>query len=324
MFPVGIDVSKATLDLCMLYDGMQGRIKTKKIKNDSSASLAIFAWLRRQHCGPEDIHFVMEATGVYHEKLATALHDAGGYVSLANPHRSREFARGLGILTKTDKVDAYMLACYALLKKPHRWIPPAPEIRHLKALLRRRDVLVSDVVREKNRMEKYESTDTPAEVISSSLHMLQVLMQEVKDTEKLVTRHILAHPDLKRDYELLTSIKSVGPQLGTHMLVVLRSHDFKSAEQAASYLGVVPVEKRSGTSVRGQARMSKIGPPQLRARLYLSALCGKTHNPRMRNIYDQLCLRGKPKMVAIGALMRKLVHWCYGVLCSGREFSFTG
>lgn len=324
MFPVGIDVSKGTLDLCMLYDGMQGRIKTKKIKNDRHASPVIFAWLRRQHCGPEDIHFVMEATGVYHEKLATALHDAGGYVSLANPHRSRDFARGMGILTKTDKVDAYMLACYALLKKPHRWMPPPPEIRFLRALLRRRDVLVSNVVREQNRMEKYQSTDTPAEVVSSSARMLHQLRLEVKDTEKLISHHIRENPGLKRDYGLLTSIKSVGPQLGTHMLVVLRSHDFTSADQAASFLGVVPVEKQSGTSVRGQARMSKIGTPQLRARLYLSALCGKTHNPRMRNIYDQLCLRGKPKMVAIGALMRKLVHWCYGVLKSGKEFSLTG
>lgn len=323
MFP-GIDVSKGTLDLCMLYDGMEGRIKTKKIKNDRYATPAIFAWLRRQHCGPEDIHFVMEATGVYHEQLATALHDAGGYVSLANPHRNRDFARGMGILTKTDKVDAYMLACYALLKNPHRWTPQPSEILYLRALLRRRDVLASDVVREQNRMEKYQSTDTPAEVINSSQRMLHELRMEVKDTEKLIRNHIQAHPELKRDYDLLTSIKSVGPQLGTHMLVVLRSHDFASADQAASFPGVVPVEKRSGTSVRGQARMSKIGPPQLRVRLYLSALCGKTHNPRMRNFYDQLCLRGKPKMVAIGALMRKLVHWCYGVLNSGREFSLTG
>ncbi len=95
----------------------------------------------------------MEATGVYHERLATELHDAGFRVSLANPHRSREFARGMGIMTKTDKVDAYMLACYAFLKKPHRWEPPAPEIRYLGALLRRRDVLLGDALREENWLE---------------------------------------------------------------------------------------------------------------------------------------------------------------------------
>ena len=70
--------------------------------------------------------------------------------------------------------------------------------------------------------------------------------------------------------------------------------------------------------------MSKIGPPQLRAKLYMSALCGKIYNKRMRDIYDEMCLRGKPKMVAIGALMRKLVHWCYGVLKTGTVFNDEG
>ena len=146
-------------------------------------------------------------------------------------------------------------------------------------------------------------------------------MQIAVIIERQIKAHIKASPALRRDYTLLTSIKSVGPQLGMHMLVVLRSHNFVSAEQAAAFLGVVPIEKRSGTSVRRRPRMSKIGPPQLRAKLYMSALCGKIYNKRMRNIYDEMCLRGKPKMVAIGALMRKLVHWCYGVLKTGTVFN---
>lgn len=174
------------------------------------------------------------------------LHDAGFRVSLANPHRSREFARGMGIMTKTDKVDAYMLACYAFLKKPHHWEPPAPEIRYLGALLRRRDVLLGDALREENRLEKYLSTDTPA-----------------GGADRETLRHIGPEP-------------------------------------------TADVENR---------------PPQLRAKLYMSALCGKIYNKRMRNIYDEMCLRGKPKMVAIGALMRKLVHWCYGVLKTGTVFN---
>ncbi len=155
MFPVGIDVSKNTLDLCMLYDGIKGRIKTRNIQNNRHSVENILRWLRLQHCGPEDVHVVMEATGVYHERLATELHDAG--------------------FRKTDKVDAYMLACYAFLKKPHRWEPPAPEIRYLGALLRRRDVLLGDALREENRLEKYLSTDTPADIISSCRRMAQLL-----------------------------------------------------------------------------------------------------------------------------------------------------
>ena len=87
MFPVGIDVSKNTLDLCMLYEGIKGRTKTRNIQNNRHSVENILRWLRLQHCGPEDVHVVMEATGVYHERLATKLHDAGFRVSLANSHR---------------------------------------------------------------------------------------------------------------------------------------------------------------------------------------------------------------------------------------------
>lgn len=104
------------------------------------------------------------------------------------------------------------------------------------------------------------------------------------------------------------------------MLVILRSHRFDTAEQAAAFLGVVPVEKSSGTSVRGLSRLSKIGSPEIRAKLYLASLCGLRFNPAMKAMYERLCQRGKAKMCAIGALMRKLVHWCYGVLHTQQPF----
>ncbi|PLR29058.1 IS110 family transposase, partial [Chimaeribacter arupi] len=251
MYQLGIDVSKKTLDICLLLDGIHGRLKTKRVKNDFKAVHIIMAWLQQHNCTSGDVHIIMEATGVYHELLATGLYLAGVKVSLANPHRTREFARGMGILTKTDKVDAWMLACYGALKQPNAWKPPAEEIRHLSALLKRRDILVSDSVREKNRLEKYRATHTPEVIIMSAESMLIRLNDELANIEKLLKEHIEKHTCLKEDYELLTSIKSVGPQLGLNMLVILRSHEFRCAEQAAAFLGVSPIEKRSGTSVRG-------------------------------------------------------------------------
>jgi transposase len=102
MNQLGIDVSKKTLDICLLQEGHRGRIKTKKLKNDYKSVHIIVSWLQTQHCELQNVHIIMEATGVYHELLATSLHLAGGHVSLANPHRSREFAKGMGILTKTE------------------------------------------------------------------------------------------------------------------------------------------------------------------------------------------------------------------------------
>lgn len=320
MYQLGIDVSKKTLDICLMLEGIRGQLKTKRIKNDFRAVHTINAWLQKHDCALCDVHIIMEATGVYHELLATGLHLAGGKVSLANPHRTREFARGMDILTKTDKVDAWMLACYGALKKPDAWTPPAEEIRHLSALLKRRDLLVTDATREKNRLEKYRATHTPHVVIVSAENMLRRLNDELSEIELMLKQHVERHVFLKEDYELLTSIKSVGPQLGLNMLVILRSHHFRNAEQVAAFLGVAPVEKRSGTSVRGRARMSKIGPPEMRAKLYLAALCGLRFNIAMKSMYERLCLNGKAKMVAIGALMRKLIHWCFGVLKSRQPF----
>ncbi|EFC9752331.1 IS110 family transposase [Escherichia coli] len=320
MFQLGIDVSKKTLDLCLLREGVKGRVKTRKLQNDINAVSAVIAWLSKQHCKPEDVHIIMEATGVYHESLAYGLHKAGGRISLANPHRAREFARGMGMLTKNDRVDAYMLACYGVLKAPEPWLPPPEEVRHLSALLRRRDALVADSTREKNRLEKYLATDTPSVIAESVEAMIGQLNAEIKRLDRLIRSHLNQHPELKKDFDLLTSIKSVGYQLGLNMLVILRSHDFATAEQAAAFLGVVPVEKYSDTLVRGCPKLSKIGPPEIRAKLYLASLCGLRFNPLMKAMYERLCLRGKAKMCAIGALMRKLVHWCYGVLKTQKPF----
>jgi len=134
MVQLGIDVSKKTLDLCLLREGVKGRIKTRRLKNDFNAASAVIGWLVKQQCEPADVHILMEAMAVYHESLAYGLYKAGARVSLAYPNRSRELARGMDILTKNDQVDAYRLACYGALKEPEPWIPPPEDVRYLSAL----------------------------------------------------------------------------------------------------------------------------------------------------------------------------------------------
>ena len=320
MYQLGIDVSKNTLDLCLLREGIKGRIKTRKLKNTADAAKVVAEWLKKQSCELGEVHIIMEATGVYHEPLAYGLHFAGARISLANPHRTREFARGMNILTKNDKVDAWMLACYGSLKEPEAWTPPPESVRYLRALLRRRDALVADSTREKNRLEKSVFTDSPDAVRASIENMLQELSNEIEHLDVLIQEHIKTHPELNQDFRLLTSIKSVGYLLGLNMLAILKSHSFESAEQAAAFLGVVPVERRSGTSVKGKPKLSKIGPPEIRTKLYLAALCGLRFNPVMKQMYTKLCQRGKSKMCAIRSEehtseLQSLVDIAYAVFC---------
>ncbi|MFO1387027.1 MAG: transposase [Chitinivorax sp.] len=104
------------------------------------------------------------------------------------------------------------------------------------------------------------------------------------------------------------------------MTTLLATQQFQTAEQLAAYLGLVPVEWQSGSSIHGRPRMSKAGPAHLRQLLYMPAVVAKTYNPHIRALYDRLLAKGKPKMSALGAAMRKLAHLCFGVVHSGKPY----
>lgn len=314
MFYLGMDVAKAKLDCCLLLDDISNKRKTKVISNNKSGITDFMAWIGKQQISPNALHVVMEGTGVYHEQAALALADAGITVSIVNPAQVKDFGRGLAIRTKTDGVDSFVLARYGALLKPAAWTPPAPEARILQALLMRRDAVAQDLQRERNRREKADATDTPAQIQQSISDSIAFLSRQLAQLQQDIDQHIDLHPGLKEDLSLLQSIPAVGPQVGSNMLAIMHSHHFGSAEQVAAYLGLVPVERQSGSSVLGRARLSKAGPARMRAVLYMAAIVAKRCNPHVKAIYERLLARGKSKMSALGAAMRKLVHLCFGVL----------
>jgi transposase len=314
MFFIGIDVSKAKLDCCLLLDAASGKRKTKSVANSKIGVDGLLAWCAKQAIDPAFLHAIMEATGVYHEQAALALYDAGVTVSVVNPAQSKDFGKSLGIRTKTDGVDSWVLAKYGALTNPKAWLPPPPEARELQALLSRREAVAQDLQRERNRLEKADATDTPEAIRQSITDSTDFLEQQLAKVQQVIDQHINSHPNLRQDRELLTSIPAVGVQVGNQMLSVLHNHPFQSAEQLAAYLGLVPVERQSGSSVRGRPRLSKAGPARIRAVLYMAAIVATKHNPHLKALYCRLQANGKSKMSALGAVMRKLAHLCFGVL----------
>jgi transposase len=137
---------------------------------------------------------------------------------------------------------------------------------------------------------------------------------ELKRLQRAIDDHIDRHPELKRDMALLTSIPAVGVRVGNNLLAIIHAHRFESAEQVAAYLGLVPVERQSGSSVLGRAKLSKAGPARVRAVLYMAAIVATQYNPHIKALYERLLARGKSRMSALGAAMRKLVHLCFGVI----------
>lgn len=319
---IGIDVSKNKLDCLWLRDLTTGKAKSKVVSNQPDGYQALMAWAEKHlGCSVAEIGFVMEATGIYHEALAYALSAAGARVAVVNPARIRDYAKSLGERSKNDRRDSYVIAHYGCTQQLTGWQPEPPEVRELKALLARLEAVEKDVQREANRLEKATLGQASTVVIDSIRSMYAALQAERQRLERLIDDHIDGHPTLKQDADLLKSIPGIGPVLSRYLMVTYRSRAFHSAAQMAAYLGVVPVTYESGSSVRGRPRLSKSGSSVIRAKLYLPAVVASRCNRQARELYQRLLKNGKAKMSALGAVMRKLVHMCFGVLKHQQAYS---
>src|SRR5690606_2999060 len=212
MFYLGIDVSKAKLDCCLLVDAERLKRRSKSLANNASGIAELITWVHKHGVACDDLHVVMEGTGAYHEQAATALYDAAVQVSIVNPAQVRNFAKGLAVQNKTDAVDSFVLARYGALLKPATWSPPPVHARVLRSLLARRDAIAQDLQRERNRQEKAQACETPALVQQSLDQGIAFLEKQLAQFEQDIDDHIDRHPDLKGDLTLLTSIPAVGPK----------------------------------------------------------------------------------------------------------------
>lgn len=314
---IGIDVSKEKLDVLWLRQSAPQKVKTRVFRNQRPLLKEVAQWLVKQTGeAPEDTHVVMEATSIYHENLAYALYETGFRVYVANPARVKEFARSEGVLNKTDKKDSLVLALYAQEKHSRLtlWQPEAKEIRQLRSLMARLEALEKDLQREKNRHEKALATDTSERVMASIEDMIAALEAEIRKLKGDIDNHINGHPILKNDRELLKSIPGVAEVCSIQLLALLRSRDFTSARECAAFIGVVPVQVESGSSIRRQARISKAGRSSIRQKLYMAAVVACQHNPDINALKRRMQAKGKAGMAIVVAAMRKLVHIAFGVL----------
>jgi len=315
MTMIGIDVSKDKLDCAWINDSAARKVKNKVFSNNPSGHHLLIAWAIKHSQAPvEVLHFVMEATGVYHEAVAYALYQAGAQVSVVNPAQIHAHAKSLGVRSKTDKRDSVVIARFGYSHQPRLWQPEPEAMRTLKALISRLEALDKDIQRERNRLEKAQIAQPTGEVVDSIRTVLQQLQTERQRIEDLVNRHIDQHPTLKQDRQLLETIPGIGPILSRLMITLLRSRAFESAPQCAAFVGLVPRHHESGTSVRARPRLSKTGNPMIRAKLYMAAIVSIQHNPDIKQHYERLLKKGKARMSALGAAMRKLVHICFGVI----------
>jgi transposase len=311
---LGIDIAKLKFNVCLI--NLNGKLKHKVFPNNSTGFEQLKQWLSKQ--GVERVHACMEATGTYGGALSLFLHQAGHTVSVINPAAIKAFAQSRLSRTKTDKVDAELIARFCQVQTPPAWKPLPQEVRELQALVRRLESLIEMRVAEENRLS---SGITVAMVRRSVEDLLAHLNEQIKRTEELIRSHINNHPTLKRRSELLDSIPGIAESTAAALLAEITDiKQYKSARQVAAYAGLVPRERQSGTSMRGRTRLSKIGNARLRRVLYFPAITALRCSPFFQAWAKGLQERGKSKMSVICAVMRKLIHLAYGVLKTGKPF----
>ncbi|MFT4926851.1 MAG: transposase [Phenylobacterium sp.] len=318
----GIDVSKEKLDLGWLRDPTTGKKKNKTIKNTKKGHEQVAEWLvKNTKQKPENIVVVLEPTNVYHEGLMYFLNEKGFKIFLANPAKAKQYAKSIGVIHKTDKMDSIILAYYGqAMQINHKyWIPESSEARALKAMMRRLEALEKDRQRELNRQDAFEFNPASERVTQSLQEIIEALESEIAALESAIDQHIESHLVLKKNRELLETIAGIGPVMSREFTYLFAAKLFENSKQVAAYLGLIPQLNESGKFV-GRTTMSKMGPARFRAKLYMAAVVASSHNPDIKSQKERLLTAGKTKMQALGAAMRKLAQICFGVVKHQTEY----
>jgi transposase len=310
----GIDVAKAKVDVALKLPA--GKWKTKVVANNPAGFAELRGWLAKH--GVSCAHVCMEATGIYWERLAEDLVDHGFAVSVSNPAQIKKFSGALGVRTKTDAVDAKVIAEFCATTAPRLWVPPAKSVRRLRALVGRREALVDLRTQEINRLE----VAATEEVQQSIETVIGHLDQQIAQIDRQIRKDVDDDPTLRGQRDLLASIPGFGDRTAAMFLAhfggALR---FAKARQAVAYAGLDTRQNESGTSVQGKPRLSKMGHAQIRRALYMPAITAMSRTAWGKIFAARLLAAGKPKKLILGALMRKMVAIAYGVLKSATPFN---
>jgi transposase len=290
---VGLDVSKAWLDGYLSASGRRLRVS-----NDAAG---IRLLVDAAGCDTACL-VVMEASGGYERIAHQALLAQGVTAAIVNPKRVRDFARGMGLEAKTDRVDARLIARYGAVMRPAATLLPDPARVALGEILACRRQLVDEITVRKQQLEHLQSKDMRARVTRAMVF----LRQEERELAQRLRQKIQADAALAADFALLTSMPGCGLILAATLLAEMPELGALDRRAVASLVGLAPVARDSG--LREHRRVIKGGRGQVRRALYMAAVASlKTDKSPLKARYAQLTARGKPPKLALTALMRKML-----------------
>ena len=290
---IGIDVAKNHLDVCILPLD-----KTKRFKNNELGISSLIEFIGEDK---RIERIILEPTGGYEELVLETLADKGYKISMVNASQVRAFARANGILAKTAKIDARVLADYGMKLPSRLYIPLLVELKCLKKYVTRRRQLLHMIVEEKNRLKK----ERDGKIIKLMEETLEFLIAQKEILEQRIIKEIEQNEKLKQIKEILTSLKGIGDITAAILMTEVPELGKLGNNQISKLIGVAPLNRESGM-MRGKSKIYG-GRGHVRDSLYLAALPAIRFEPKLREFYLRLKNNGKPGKLAVIAVVRKMI-----------------
>jgi transposase len=313
---LGIDVSKNTLQVNLSNLEADQRIRviaSTKFDNTSKGLEKLTSWVSKHRVSGLEFKVVMEATGVYHESAAYFLHEKGIAVSVVLPNKSKAYAKSLNAKSKTDSIDARILAQMGLERSLELWQPFSQNMRRIKRLCRERVALQEQKTATLNQLHARSFEYNPEKTIKKrGDQLVKFIEKQIDQVEQDIQSTIASDEILKEKIDRICVVKGLG---WVTVVTIIAETDgfalFKNKGQLVSFSGYDVVQHESGTSVKGTTRISKKGNRHIRRALHFPALMAVRHEPQFKNLFERTFEKSFIKMKAYVAVQRKLLVLIY-------------
>lgn len=316
---VGIDVSKLTIDVHIYNLKIHSVFANKK-----SGFIEMEKWIRKQGLSPSKVLYCFENTGWYSMTLSYFFYGLDRYYVCEN---ALEIKRSIGLKReKSDKADSSNIAHYAWLRREEleSSVPPTKKLIELQRMISLREQLTKQIVSLKNMRHgmlpviSSPSTDRTMMILEQSLSSL---VKQLKKIDKEMEFLICEEVEMKRNYDLVLSVRGIGKVLATQL--ILHTHNFtcfENARQFSAYCGLAPYPFQSGTSIKGRSRVHSIGDKKMKSLINTCAVSAVQHDKELRAYYQRRIEEGKPKMLVLNIIRNKIITRAFAVIKRGTPF----
>ena len=311
---VGIDIAKATFTACICTQMRESKLgQVVQFENNKRGFNQLLKWVRKNVSAPGEVVFVMEATGIYYEPLAYHLNKLHFKLAVLLPNKVKHYAKSLNVKSKTDLIDARIIAQMGAERVLDLWQPPSPVLKTLREVTRLYTDLKVERTCFENRLQSIEAGNEPAKfIVQSTQSVIRKLDNEIEKCKTQIEQLIKSEKWLEQKAKNLLTIKGVG--VITVAIVIAETQGFKlitNVRQLASYAGYDVVERQSGGSIKGRTRISKKGNSRIRAALHFPALVASRHNSELKQVYQRINEKKPSKMVGATAIQRRILVLLY-------------